>query len=160
MKTGTDRSPDMKSTLLYEETGLRSFLLVLDKGEEAHSTITAFAAEQHITAAALSAIGAASSATLGYFDPDSGTYLSTVFEEQMELASCLGDIADDGGKPAVHAHAVFGRRDSSAVAGHLQKLHVFPTMEVMLTESPAHLRKRLDAATGLALIDPCHSRDG
>jgi len=36
----------------------------------------------------------------------------------------------------------------------LKTLEVFPTMEVVLTESPAHLRKRIDARTGLALISP------
>jgi predicted DNA-binding protein with PD1-like motif len=34
------------------------------------------------------------------------------------------------------------------------EIHVFPTMEVVLTETPAHLRKRLDKATGLILISP------
>lgn len=150
----------MKWTLLHEHHGLRSFLLVLDKGEEAHSAITAFATEQSINAASLSAIGAARSVTLGYFDPETSSYHSTEFREQMEVASCLGDIADNDGKAAVHAHIVLGRRDSTAVAGHLQKLHVFPTMEVILTESPTHLRKRFDPATGLALIDPDRSSDG
>jgi predicted DNA-binding protein with PD1-like motif len=32
--------------------------------------------------------------------------------------------------------------------------HVRPTLEVMLVESPAWLRRRTDAATGLALIEP------
>jgi predicted DNA-binding protein with PD1-like motif len=31
--------------------------------------------------------------------------------------------------------------------------HVRPTLEVILVESPDHLRKRLDLETGLALID-------
>ncbi len=30
--------------------------------------------------------------------------------------------------------------------------HVRPTLEVILTESPAHLRKEHDEASGLALI--------
>ena len=32
--------------------------------------------------------------------------------------------------------------------------HVRPTLEVILTESPTHLRKRLDPDSGLALIKP------
>jgi predicted DNA-binding protein with PD1-like motif len=150
----------MKSTLLYEENGLRCFLIIVDKGEEAYAAISSFAEEHQITAASLTAIGAASSLTLRYFDPATSSYLSTEFNEQMELAACLGDIADDGGTPTLHAHVVLGRRDSTAVAGHLQKLIVFPTMEVVLTESPAHLRKRFDTSTGLALIDPGTSSDG
>jgi uncharacterized protein len=31
---------------------------------------------------------------------------------------------------------------------------VWPTLELVLTESPRHLRKRHDPETGLALIDP------
>jgi predicted DNA-binding protein with PD1-like motif len=40
------------------------------------------------------------------------------------------------------------------MAGHLGKARVRPTLEVIVTESPAHLRKRYDSASGLALIDP------
>ena len=66
----------------------------------------------------------------------------------------IGDIADDDGTPVLHADIVLGRRDYSALAGHLEEIHVFPAMEVVLTETPAHLRKRLDKETGLTLISP------
>jgi uncharacterized protein len=143
----------MKSTQLFEQDGLRTFLLVLDKGDEAFEQISTFANENRILAASLTAIGAASGATLGYFDPEVSEYRYTDFDEQLELASCIGDIAENQGNPALHAHVVFGRKDSSAIAGHLKKLIVFPTMEVVLTEPPAHLRKHIDPQTGLALID-------
>jgi hypothetical protein len=38
-------------------------------------------------------------------------------------------------------HIVVGTRDGSAKAGHLGEGHVRPTLEVVVTESPAHLRK-------------------
>ncbi len=38
--------------------------------------------------------------------------------------------------------------------GHLLEGIVRPTLEVMLTESPAHLRRRHDPRFGIALIDP------
>jgi len=34
----------------------------------------------------------------------------------------------------------------------LLKAHVRPTCEVVLTESPAYLQKRIDSESGLALI--------
>jgi predicted DNA-binding protein with PD1-like motif len=40
------------------------------------------------------------------------------------------------------------------MAGHLGPAHVRPTLEVILTEAPAHLRKVKDPQTGLALIRP------
>lgn len=142
----------MLSKQVFEENGLRTYVLVLDKGDEAFEQITSFAQQNGITGASLTAIGACRGATLGYFDPETLKYRSTRFDEQMELLSLIGDIATKDGKPALHAHLVLGRKDSSAIGGHLQKLEVFPTLEIVLTETPAHLRKRIDPQTGLALI--------
>jgi uncharacterized protein len=52
----------------------------------------------------------------------------------------------------VHAHVVVGRADGTAHGGHLLEAHVWPTLEVVLTEAPAHLRRELDEETGLPLI--------
>jgi predicted DNA-binding protein with PD1-like motif len=150
----------MRATQLFDESGLRTYLLVMDKGDEAVSEITEFARANDVDAATLTAIGACTAATLAYFDAEKGDYVSKTFTEQMEIASLIGDIADDDGTPALHAHIVLGRRNYSALAGHLNEIHVFPTMEVILTETPAHLRKRLDRATGLTLISPIHSTAG
>ena len=144
----------MRATQLFDDNGLRTYLLVMDKGDEAFSEITEFAKANEINAATLTAIGACTSATLAFFDPDKGDYVSKKFIEQMEIATLIGGIAEDDGTPALHAHVVLGRRDYSTLAGHLDEMHVFPTMEVVLTETPAHLRKRLDKETGLTLISP------
>jgi predicted DNA-binding protein with PD1-like motif len=73
--------------------------------------------------------------------------------EQVEVAALVGDIGvDEAGAPALHIHLVLGKRDGSAIAGHLVKGHVRPTLEVIITESPVHLRRRRDAETGLNLI--------
>ena len=73
--------------------------------------------------------------------------------EQVEVVSLLGDVAlGPNGKPALHPHVVVSRADGSAMGGHLLEAHVRPTLEVVLTESPRHLHKRKDPASGLALI--------
>ena len=59
-----------------------------------------------------------------------------------------------GTKNQRHAHVVVGRRDGTAHGGHLIEARVWPTLEVIIVESPQHLRRRFDAETGLALIDP------
>jgi predicted DNA-binding protein with PD1-like motif len=144
----------MKHIALHEHDGLRTFLLVMDKGDEAFGEIADFAKEEGIFAASLTAIGACQRVKLGFFDPEISEYRYQTFEEQLEIASCIGDIAGNKGEPALHAHIVLGRKDFSAIAGHLAELIVFPTMEVVLTETPAYLRKRHDPQTGLTLIAP------
>jgi predicted DNA-binding protein with PD1-like motif len=143
----------MKSTLL-DATGPRTWALIFDKGDEPVAGLTAFAKAQKLGAAHFTAIGAFSDVTLGYFDRAKRDYKRIPLHEQVEVLSLLGDVALDKGEPKVHAHVVVGRADGEARGGHLLEAHVWPTLEVVLVESPRHLRKRHDPETGLALIDP------
>jgi hypothetical protein len=92
---------------------------------------------------------------LGYFDWQKKDYVGNPVHEQVEVASMIGDVAlSPSGEPMLHIHVVLGKRDGTAFAGHLQEAHVRPTLEVIINESPAHLQKVRDSASGLALIRP------
>lgn len=145
----------MQAKLVHEDAGQKTYVLVLDEGEEVIDQLTRFAEESGVRAAQISAIGAFSSARLGYFAWDEKDYKPIAVDEQVEVASLNGDIAEGpDGRPALHVHAVLGRSDGTALAGHLLRGYVRPTLEVILTESPSHLVKRHDPKTGLALIRP------
>lgn len=143
----------MKTKVLHEADGKRTFAVVLATGDEAMSCLKAFAEKERIGGAQVTAIGALSGARLAYFDWESKTYQPIEIAEQVEVASLVGDIAiGPDNKPSVHVHAVPGNRSGAAIAGHLEQAHVRPTLEVIVTESPAHLCKAKDKETGLALI--------
>ena len=144
----------MRSTLMHEVDGLRTFVVIMDKDDDAATELAAFARENGVTGAGLTAVGACSGATLGYFDRDHMRYEDIPVSGQHEVLSLVGDIAVQNSEPALHAHAVLGRRDGSTVGGHVRRLIVWPTLEVVVTESPTHLHKRIDDETGLALIQP------
>ena len=129
-----------------------TYAVVLSKGDEAMQSLQQFVQEQQIDAAGLTAIGAFERAVIGYFDWDKKNYKRIPVQEQVEVLSVIGDVAEADGKPALHIHAVLGRSDGSVVGGHLLEGHVRPTLEVILTQPPAHLRKTKDPETGLALI--------
>lgn len=143
----------MKSKLIHEHAGERTFALVFQAGDEAMIGLTSFAEEHKMGAARFTGIGAFSDVTLGYFDWETKDYKRIPVAEQVEVLSLIGDIVINDGKPSVHAHVVVGRSDGSTRGGHLLKAHIRPTLEVLLIESPAHLKKRHDAESGLALID-------
>lgn len=132
----------------------RTIALVFERGDPVVSTLERFAAEHGLDASRFSAIGAFERVTLGYFDWARKAYDRIELDEQLEVLSLLGDLALDGGKPRLHAHAVLGRRDASTVGGHLLEATVRPTLEVLLVESPGYLRRVHDPVSGLALIDP------
>jgi predicted DNA-binding protein with PD1-like motif len=138
---------------LLNGNGERVFAVIFDTGDDPVAGLTRFAEERRLGASAFTAIGAFSEATLGYFDWDRKDYERIPVKEQVEVLALVGDIALQDGKPKLHAHVVLGRRDGSACGGHLLAARVRPTLEVILTESPAHLRRKHDPASGLALID-------
>ena len=144
----------MNARQIHEEGGEKTFVLVLESGDEVVSEISGFARENGIDAASLTAIGAFSSATLGYFDIEEKRYEKIPVGEQTEVLSLIGDVALNGDEPELHAHVVLGGRDGVARGGHLLEARVRPTLKVVLVESPGHLKKRTDQATGLALISP------
>jgi uncharacterized protein len=127
-------------------------VLVFDKGDEVMEGLTRFAAECGLSAGHFTAIGAFSDVKLGFLDPETTEYEPIVVDEQVEALSLVGDVSLQDGKPRIHAHVVVGKRDGSAHGGHLLEAHVWPTLEVVLTESPAHLRREVDSETGLPLI--------
>jgi uncharacterized protein len=147
------RGEDVKSKLIQEQP--RTYALILETGDEIASVLKQFAFDQHLKGSSFKAIGALSDARLGWFNWEAKKYeIAADVKEQVEVLSLIGDIALREGKPEVHAHMVIGKRDGTAHGGHLQEAHVRPTLEVILTESPARLQKQHDPESGLALIRP------
>ena len=135
----------MRARRLTEQT----WALIFEAGDG----LLAFAREERIGAASFTAIGAFAEGVIGYFDWDRKEYLELPVAEQVEVLALTGDVAiGPEGDVAVHAHVVLGRRDGSVLGGHLFSGRVRPTLEVVVTESPAHLQRKSDPETGLALL--------
>jgi uncharacterized protein len=132
----------------------RTFILVLDQGEEAFKSITDFADREKITGASVSAIGAFAEAKVGWFDLNARRYRPIEVREQCEVLSLIGDIAQgDDGKSSLHLHAVLGLQDGTLRGGHFLTGSVQPTLEVTITESVVQLRRRKRPDLGIALIE-------
>jgi len=132
----------------------RIFVLVLEQGEEAFKSITAFAEREKITGASITAIGAFSGAKVGWFDLAAKTYKPIEVNAQCEVLSLIGDVAQgDDGKASLHLHAVLGLQDGTLRGGHLLSGSVQPTLEVTITETVVHLRRKKRPDLGIALID-------
>jgi predicted DNA-binding protein with PD1-like motif len=143
----------MRSKLIHESHGQRTIAAVLETGDEAMTVLKELARRERLSSAQITAIGAFRDAVVSYFDWEQKKYLEIPVKEQVEVAALVGDIGiDEAGAPALHIHLVLGKRDGSAIAGHLAEGHVRPTLEVIITESPSHLRRRRDSETGLNLI--------
>ncbi|RJP15299.1 MAG: DUF296 domain-containing protein [Candidatus Abyssobacteria bacterium SURF_5] len=135
-------------------TNPSTYAVIFDKGDELITGLTRFAIEKVLSGSQINAVGGFSHATIGFFDRDRKDYKKIELDEQVEVLCLFGDITIEGGTPKVHAHAIIGRADGTTRGGHLIKALVWPTLEVIVTESPGYLVRRHDPDTGLALIDP------
>lgn len=143
----------MKSKLLHDEKGLKTFAIVFEKGDDVRQGLLEFANTNRFSDAHLNGIGALSEVTLGFFDPQQKTYKQIPITSQVEVLSFTGNIVQKDGKPRLHAHVVVGMSDGTAYGGHFLGGRVWPTLEVIVSEMPVHLRRRDDAESGLALIE-------
>ena len=130
----------------------RTFAIILDSGDEVMDSIRTFAKEENLKASQFSAIGAFSELTVGFFDFDIKDYKKIEISEQVEVLNIVGDISSYNGKIQIHAHAVVGKSDGTAHGGHLLKAFVHPTLEIILTESPAYLERKMDNDAHIPLI--------
>lgn len=130
----------------------RSFAVVFDTGEDPVAGLLDFARENDVTAGRFTGLGAFSDVTLGFFDLDKKDYERIVLDEQVEVVSLVGNFATQDGEKKLHPHVVVAGRDGRAHGGHLLEAHVRPTLEVVVVDEPAHLRRRTDPETGLPLL--------
>jgi predicted DNA-binding protein with PD1-like motif len=150
--TTRHRSKAMKSRLVSRApAGVR--VVILDSGDEAFAALTKFANDEKLSS--LTAIGAFERATIGWFDLAAKSYRKIEVNEQCEVLSAIGDVAvDDDGRASLHVHVVLGLSDGTTRGGHFLSGIVRPTLEVVLTEAPATLRRRKRPELGIALVDP------
>jgi uncharacterized protein len=142
----------MRSKII-DSSSAPTLVLVLDPGDEAVASISSVAREQNLTAAQVTAIGAFERATVGWFDRNAKQYRPIEVDQQCEVLSLVGDIAVGSDGPTPHLHAVLGMPDGTTRGGHLLRGQVWPTLEVIIRDTPVELRKTDRPALGLALID-------
>ena len=145
----------MRHHLVDETNGRRTFVVALEIGEEVVSTITKLAQELSLGSSSMTGIGAFQHVRLGWLDWERSGFKENVLDEQVELLSLVGNIADsEEGTPKLHAHVVVACHDATTRGGHLVEAIVRPTLELVIVESPEHLQRRHDEKTGLVLLKP------
>ena len=139
---------------LLADGDAKTYLLVFRTDQEVMRGLLAFARKHKLVAGHLTGIGAISDAVIGYFDPQTKTYLRNQERGQAEVLSLTGNLALYNDEPFFHVHVALGLRDGSARGGHLFEATVRPTVELVLTAYPKPVRRKTDPETGLPLLDP------
>ncbi|MGM0605853.1 MAG: PPC domain-containing DNA-binding protein [Halobacteriota archaeon] len=133
-----------------EVTTTREFLARLETGADWREEIESLAREEDIEAGWFHAMGAVQDAEVWFYDQTDKEYQSVTFDEPLEVAACVGNIALLDGDVFAHTHAVFSRRSGQALAGHLNAGTVFAG-EVYMRGFEEPLDRAFDDVTELDL---------
>lgn len=151
---GQHKAPGMRVARLGGgQNGQTDYVLVFKTGDEVMSGLLQFANKFKITDASLTAIGAVSHASFGWYDASKHAYKINRVNSQAELTSLIGNITTFNGKPTLHAHVDLALSDGSVRGGHALELFVFPTVELFVRVEPRSLVKKIDPTTGLPEIE-------
>jgi predicted DNA-binding protein with PD1-like motif len=128
------------------------YVLRFDKDEDVIEGLNKFLTDQAISACFFYGIGACLMVDLGYFNIHLKEYRTKPIVDDMEILSFTGNGGMNGGKPALHAHGVFGRNDFTTIGGHVNKLVVSVTCEIFLTKLDGTLERKLNPDFNLNLL--------
>ncbi|MFC3959605.1 PPC domain-containing DNA-binding protein [Halovivax cerinus] len=122
----------------------------LETGADWRAEIEALAADVDADAAWFTALGAVQDAELWFYDQDEKSYDPITFDEELEVASCVGNVSSLDGERFAHTHAVLSRPDGESIAGHLNAATVFAG-EVYMRAFDTPLEREHDETTDLDL---------
>ncbi|MDG6990712.1 MAG: DNA-binding protein [Nitrososphaerota archaeon] len=124
----------------------------LKAGSKVSEDIVAIASRDKVSTGLLTAIGGVSRVTIAYFNQESKKYENHEFREELEVTSLTGNVTLKDGKPFVHVHGTFGRRDLSVIGGHVVSATVSPLLELVVTPTTNKAVRKLDEGLGLNVI--------
>jgi predicted DNA-binding protein with PD1-like motif len=102
----------------------------------------------------LNCIGAFKKITLGYYDVNKKVYKFKTFNENVELISCIGNIAYKDGDPIIHAHICVGKSNYEVIGGHLSQPSIISvTGEVCIYEINQEIKRSMEPQFDLALMN-------
>lgn len=126
------------------------YLARLETGADWRQEIEDLARAEDVEAGWFNAMGAVQDAEVWFYDQDEGEYRAVEFDEPLEVAACVGNVARLEGDVFAHTHAVFSRPSGQALAGHLDAATVWAG-ECHLRAFAEPLEREHDPVTDLDL---------
>ncbi len=145
----------------YSEANLgRVFILRLEDGEIVHEVVQKFAMEKRIKRGIVFMLGGAGQGSKIVVGPEDQN--SKVINPMQYMLNNAHEVAGVGtifpnkeGKPVLHLHASFGRKNTSKTGCIRTGVKVWLVMELIIIELLGSSAKRMeDINTGFELLEP------
>lgn len=129
------------------------YILRIEPKEELFSSLLEFVQKNKIKSGFFYGMGACKSCVIGRYSNKNKNYYWKKINSQMEVGSLIGNLTIKENNPYFHIHAVLGDRNLKAISGHLSKLIVFPTCEIIFFKFNKIIKRKYNKLTNLFLIE-------
>lgn len=128
------------------------YLLRFSRDEEIVAGLANFCAMEHIGAGFFSGVGMAREVILSWYNLDKKEYTDQEVKEGMEIIALSGNVSKMQGKIIVHCHGGFSDATMTVRAGHVKKLIVSATCEIVFQSLGSRIEREYDEEIGLNLL--------
>ena len=135
----------------YKRFGSK-ILVRIDKDEEILEKVKELALEEKIRLAAVQALGATNSFTVGVYNVAEKKYYANTFSGSFEIVSLTGTINTMNGEFYTHLHMSAGNDKGEVFGGHLNRAVVSATCEMVVDVLDGTVDRAYDPVTGLNLF--------
>lgn len=153
--TSEDRFAQASDTI-YSMEFLKSdkgYVVRLEKGERLVEKLTGFCKENNIHSGIFNGIGAVLGAEIGFYNLDKKEYEFKKFDQNLELASLIGNVSLVDQEPYLHIHVVVSDSNLACYGGHLKEATVGATCEIYLDDHGIGISRKYDEEIGLKLLN-------
>src|SRR3990167_293331 len=131
------------------------WLIRIDKGEEIITSLEKFAKDESIKAGSIRGIGGVGPVTLAFYDIKKMDYKTKIFKGEYELLSLSGNVSILNQKPHIHLHAILGDEKFLTFGGHVVKMTVALTAEIIAIPDTYQMDRIINKELGLNLWGGC-----
>lgn len=135
----------------YKRFGSK-ILVRIDKDEEILKKVKELALKEKIRLAAVQALGATNSFTVGVYNVAEKKYYANTFSGSFEIVSLTGTINTMNGEFYTHLHMSAGNDKGEVFGGHLNRAVVSATCEMVVDVLDGTVDRAYDPVTGLNLF--------
>ena len=135
----------------YKRFGSK-ILVRIDQDEEILEKVKALALKEKIRLAAVQALGATNSFTVGVYNVAEKKYYANTFSGSFEIVSLTGTINTMNGEFYTHLHMSAGNDKGEVFGGHLNRAVVSATCEMVVDVLDGTVDRAYDPVTGLNLF--------
>jgi len=139
--------------MIVKKIDKNNYLLRIKPDEELFASLIEFAQKNKIKSGFFYGIGACSECEIGRYNEKKKDYDWFKFKKQLEVGSLIGNLTYKEGHYYLHIHAVLGDKNLKTISGHLRRLIVFPTCEIMFFAFNSKIERKYNPLTNLFLIE-------